>query len=215
MKILFDKYLSEYKKRLTEAPDILMQKMEQKKINVDYFHFYNSVSSVYSSKIEGEEIDFDSFYKHKFMKIKFKPDYTQKADDLFSAYEFILNNKISGENILIAHKIISKNLLPKSQQGFIRTNLMFVLNNNDEIEYVAAEPAIVKNEIEKLFSDIEKWFLLEKLGKKAINIPSEKFYYNSITNYYSNIKKLGLEYEELNYDNCIDFLLMIVSSLKN
>jgi len=30
---------------------------------VDYFEFYNSVSSVYSSKLEGEELDFDSFYK--------------------------------------------------------------------------------------------------------------------------------------------------------
>lgn len=46
---------------------------------VDYFQFYKSVSSVYSSKIEGEDIDFDSFFKHKFLKVKFKPDYTRKS----------------------------------------------------------------------------------------------------------------------------------------
>jgi hypothetical protein len=33
---------------------------------------------------------------------------------------------------------------------------MFVLNNNDEIEYVAAEPMIVKSELDKLFADFEK-----------------------------------------------------------
>jgi Fic family protein len=230
--------------------------MENKKIHVDYFQFYNSVSSVYSSKIEGEDIDFDSFFKHKFMNIKFKPDYTKKADDLYAAYEFILNNKLSSKNIIKVHKIISNNLLPTDQQGFVRNNPMFVLNNNDEIEYVAAEPMIVKSELDKLFADIgyllktkldsyeifyfaslihlvfvkihpfqdgngrtarliEKWFFVEKLGKEAINIPSEKNYYNNLKDYYHNLKKLGLEYEELNYDNCIDFLLMLPNSMKN
>jgi len=47
---------------------------------VDYFQFYKSVSSVYSSKIEGENIDSDSFFKHKFLKVKFKPSYTRKPD---------------------------------------------------------------------------------------------------------------------------------------
>ncbi len=254
IKILPTNYLEKYKKKLSDTPDNLLRNMEKKKIQVDYFQFYNSVSSVYSSKIEGEDIDFDSFFKHKFMNIKFKPDYTKKADDLYSAYEFILKNKLSGQNIINVHKIISNNLLPKDQQGFIRNNPMFVLNNNDEIEYVASEPAIVKSELDKLFEDIEyltnkqldsyeifyfaslihlvfvkihpfqdgngrtarlieKWFLIEKLGREAINIPSEKYYYSNLKNYYNNIKKIGLEYDELNYDNCIDFLLMLPNSI--
>ncbi len=36
---------------------------KQEVLPVDYFEFYNSVSSVYSSKIEGEQIDFDSFFQ--------------------------------------------------------------------------------------------------------------------------------------------------------
>ena len=256
LKILSENYLMRYKQKLSDTPDELLLKMDKKKIQVDYFQFYNSVSSVYSSKIEGEDIDFDSFFKHKFMNIKFKPNYTKKADDLYSAYEFILNNKLSGQNIINIHKIISNNLLPKDQQGFIRNNPMFVLNNNDEIEYVASEPAIVKSELNKLFSDIEyltkkeldsyeifyfaslihlvfvkihpfqdgngrtarlieKWFLIEKLGKEAINIPSEKHYYSNLKDYYNNIKKIGFEYEELNYNYCIDFLLMLPNSMKN
>lgn len=256
LKILTTKYLEEYKERLGISPDILLQNMEQKKITVNHFQFYNSVSSVYSSKIEGEDIDFDSFFKHKFMNIKYQPDYTKKADDLYSAYEFILNNKLTGENIIKAHKIITTNLLPEDQQGLVRSNLMFVLNSNDEIEYVATNPANVKTELDKLFSDIdilvsskqnffeifyfaslihlvfvkihpfqdgngraarliEKWFLLEKIGKEAINIPSEKNYYTNLKDYYKNLKKIGIEYEELNYSYCIDFLLMLPNSMKN
>ncbi len=255
LKILSTEYLEQYKKKLSESPIFLLQNMKKKNIQVDYFQFYNSVSSVYSSKIEGEEIDFDSFFKHKFMKIKFRADYTRKADDLFSAYEFILENTISGENIIKAHKLISKHLLPTAYQGHIRTSPMFVVNQNDEIEYVAADPRTVKEELEKLFFDIntlinkdldsyemfyfaslihlvfvkihpfqdgngrtarliEKWFLIEKLGKKAINIPLEKFYYKNLTSYYSNLKQLGLEYEELDYNKSINFLLMTVKSLK-
>jgi len=256
LKILTTKYLEEYKERLGISPDILLQNMEQKKITVNNFQFYNSVSSVYSSKIEGEDIDFDSFFKHKFMNIKYQPDYTKKADDLYSAYEFILNNKLTGENIIKAHKIITTNLLPEDQQGLVRSNLMFVLNSNDEIEYVATNPANVKTELYKLFSDIdilvssklnffeifyfaslihlvfvkihpfqdgngraarliEKWFLLEKIGKEAINIPSEKNYYTNLKDYYKNLKKIGIEYEELNYSHCIEFLLMLPNSMKN
>ena len=87
---------------------------------VDYFQFYNSVSSVYSSKIEGENIDFDSFFKHKFMNIKYQPDYTKKADDLYLAYEFIFKNKLTLKNLQSAHSILSANLLPKSQQGLVQ-----------------------------------------------------------------------------------------------
>jgi len=256
LKILSNKYFENYKQKLSISPDLLYQNMELKRIQVDYFQFYNSVSSVYSSKIEGEDIDFDSFYKHKFLNIKFKPDYTKKADDLYAAYEFILNNKLSGENIIKVHKILSNNLLPVEMQGFIRQNPMFVLNNKDEIEYVAPEPRIVKSELNKLFSDIEflieteigsyeiyyfaslihlvfvkihpfqdgngrtarlieKWFLKEKFGNKAVNIPSEKNYYNNMKDYYLNLKKIGLEYEELEYEKCIDFLLMLPNSMRN
>lgn len=79
---------------------------------VDYFRFYNSVSSIYSSKIEGEQIDFDSLFKHKFMNVRYQPDFTKKADDLYLPYEFIFKNKLSLQNLQKAHAILSANLLP-------------------------------------------------------------------------------------------------------
>jgi Fic family protein len=253
-KILKDKLLDDFTKAVRESPLDKIDKIKKLEMPVDYFQFYKSVSSVYSSKIEGEDIDFDSYFKHKFLKVKFKPDYTRKADDLFSAYDFIDNNRLSLENVQKTHSILSKNLLPKSQQGLIRNNPMFVINSDDKIEYVAASPEIVKSELDRLFHDIdlllhadlnpfeiffyasllhlvfvkihpfqdgngrtarliEKWFLIEKIGQKATSVQLEKNYYKRLTDYYSNIRKIGLEYEDLDYSKCLEFLLMTVKGI--
>lgn len=234
--------------------DSILNQIKEEKIPVDYFQFYTSISSVYSSRIEGEDIDFDSFFKHKFMNVKYKPDYTQKADDLVKAYEFAFKNELNLSNVLKSHSILSDNLLPESQRGLIRNNPMFVINSEDRIEYVAAEPEIVHQELEKLFSDIsklrklkmntiealffasyihlvfvkihplqdgngrtarliEKWFLFEKLGDKAVSVGLEKNYYKNLPDYYGNIKKLGVEYIDLDFSKSLDFLKMTINGL--
>jgi len=254
LKILTSQLIKAFIDSVKESPLDKLDNLKKVEMQVDYFQFYKSVSSVYSSKIEGEDIDFDSYFKHKFLNVKFKPDYTRKADDLYAAYDFIDNHKLNLKNVQKAHSILSSKLLPKSQQGFIRTNPMFVINSDDKIEYAAASPEIVKGELEKLFKDVEKllktelnpfeifyyaslihlvfvkihpfqdgngrtarlmekWFLIEKIGQKATSVQLEKNYYRKIKDYYSNIKKLGLEYEELDYNKSLDFLLMTVSGI--
>ena len=254
LKILNEQLIQEFKESCIISPLEKLNQLKKEELTVDYFQFYNSVSSVYSSKIEGEEIDFDSYFKHRFLHVKFKPDYTQKADDLYAAYEFIEKNQINLENIKKAHKILSKNLLPKSQQGFIRTNPMFVLNSDDKIEYIAANPQQLDKELAKFSHDlelivnsnlndfeifyyasllhlvfvkihpfqdgngrtarlIEKWFLRQKIGEKAAAIQLEKYYFINNADYYRNIRKIGLEYEFLDYSKSVDFLLMTAKSI--
>lgn len=254
-KILTAHLLEDYASAVQESPLEKLDNIKKIEVPVDYFQFYKSVSSVYSSKIEGEDIAFDSFFKHKFLKVKFKPDYTRKADDLYAAYDYIDNHPINLKNVQKAHAILSSNLLPKSQQGLVRPNPMFVINNEDQIDYVAASPEIVKQEIDKLFHDIEllinaelnpfeifyyaalihlvfvkihpfqdgngrtarlieKWFLIEKIGQKATAMQLEKNYHKKLEAYYLNIKKLGLEYEELDYGKSLDFLLMTVNGIE-
>ena len=104
-KILNEQIIQEFKESCKISPLEKLNQLKKEELTVDYFQFYNSVASVYSSKIEGEEIDFDSYFKHRFLHVKFKPDYTQKADDLYAAYEFIEKNQINLENIKKAHKI--------------------------------------------------------------------------------------------------------------
>lgn len=255
LNILTTNLLIDYTNAVKVAPLDQLNQIKKLEIPVDYFQFYKSVSSVYSSKIEGEDIEFDSFFKHKFLKVEFKPDYTRKADDLYAAYDYIDSHPISFKNVQKAHGILTSNILPESQQGMVRKNPMFVINSDDQIEYVAAAPDIIIQEIKLLFADIEllskaelnsfeifyyaalihlvfvkihpfqdgngrtarlleKWFLIEKIGKKAVAIQLEKNYYNHLKKYYYNIRKLGLEYEHLDYEKSLDFLLMTVSSIE-
>lgn len=154
LKIIDNSLLEEFKSSIEFDIVRLIEEKNDEVIPVDYFEFYNSISSVYSSKIEGENIDYDSFFKHKFLNVKYQPDYTKKADDLFLAYEYIMSNEISEENIVRAHEIISNNLLPELERGKVRNNPMFVLNENDRIEYVAAEPSILNKEWLKFLDDL-------------------------------------------------------------
>ena len=171
---ILDKYLLEqYKEAVGQSPLLLLDELQKNHTLVDYFKFYNAVSSVYSSKIEGENIDFDSFFKHKFLNVPYQPDYTKKTDDLYLAYEFIYTNTLNFENLRKAHSLLSSNLLPKSQQGTIRNNPMFVINSDDRIEYVAADAEMVEAELLKLFADIET------LQNKQLN-EFESFYFAAL-----------------------------------
>ncbi|KIA89295.1 Fic family protein [Kaistella jeonii] len=228
--------------------------LKDAEISTENFSFYTSVSSVYSSKIEGVEIDLDSYIKHKNLGIEFKPDYTKKIDDLYKAYTCAKENNLSQENLLIAHQILTENILKPYLQGVYRKTKMYVLTDQGQIEYVATSPFEVENEMEQFFIELnvlltenleieevffyasllhlafvkihpmndgngrlarllEKWFISQKLGAKAWFLQSEKMYYQNHQNYYQNIRKLGLDYENLNFNNSLNFLLMLPKSL--
>jgi len=60
---------------------------------------------------------------------------------------------------------------------------------------------------------LEKWFIAEKLGQKAWYLQSELYYYQHINDYYKNLNRLGIFYDQLNYANSLPFLLMLPNSL--
>ncbi len=60
---------------------------------------------------------------------------------------------------------------------------------------------------------LEKWFLSQKIGKQAWSIASEKYYYQHVDNYYRNLARLGMFYNELEYEKCLPFLLMLPNSM--
>jgi len=253
--ILRTKLLDEYLKKVSADVSTLFDNLKDSELSVDTFSFYTSVSAVFSSKIEGEDIELDSFIKHKKWGVKFLPDHTQKIDDLYSAYQFAQKSALNSGSVNEAHKLLTQNILQKSQQGKIRTGDMYVTTADGKIEYVACPPGVVKKELDKLYRDIalllsaklnfdevfffsamihlvfvkihpfddgngrtarllEKWFLAQKLGGKAWFVQSEKYYYDQHQTYYKNIRMLGLEYEVLDYDKALPFLLMLSKGVK-
>ncbi|WP_298115288.1 Fic family protein [Flavobacterium sp.] len=250
--ILLSNYIDAFPNEAIAGFDALIDA----EISTDNFSFYTSVASVFSSKIEGEAIELDSYIKHKRFGIEFQPDYTKKIDDLYNAYSFAKENSLNENNLSEVHKLLSKHLISKNFQGKYRNQNMFVTTDDGKIEYVAALPEVVSTEMKLFFEDInqllntslsfeetffyaslihlvfvkihpfndgngrtarlfEKWFLAEKIGDKAWFIQSEKNYYNHHQNYYSNLRVLGLEYEDLDYSKALPFLKMLVQSLNS
>jgi Fic family protein len=242
--------LNNYKDNFNNKINQYFEDLHDSELSIDTFSFYTSVSAVFSSKIEGEHIELDSFIKHKRFGVKYQPDYTKKTDDLYDAYVFAQNNKLSAQTLAAVHVQLTKNILQQSQQGKFRTGNMFVVTNDGQIEYVAASPGLLKTEMEKLYTDIEnllkvnldfnevfffaamlhlvfvkihpfedgngrtarlleKWFIAQKLGGKAWFIQSERYYYDQHQTYYNNIRRLGIEYDALNYNEALPFLLML------
>jgi Fic family protein len=123
-------------------------------ISTPTFNFYTSVASVYSSKIEGEDIELDSYIKHKAMGMAFEPDYTKKIDDLYNAYTFAQQHGITPENISKVHALLANNFVEKDKLGKFRSQAMYVVTDDGKIEYVAASPFDVEQEMKKLYNDI-------------------------------------------------------------
>ncbi|MXN92051.1 hypothetical protein GR160_12520 [Flavobacterium sp. Sd200] len=253
-KIIPTTLLEAYKESYGITEQQNFERLEESELTTGSFSFYTSVSAVFSSKIEGEEIELDSFIKYKRFGVNYQPDYTKKIDDLYNAYEFAAVNKLTPENILNAHTLITKNILQPAQQGKLRAGNMFVITDDGKIEYVAVSPDRVAPEMQKLYDDteallnvdldftetlffaamlhlvfvkihpfedgngrtgrlLEKWFMAQKLGVKAWFVQSEKHYYKLHQTYYNNIRRLGLEYDELDYNQALPFLKMLPDSI--
>ncbi len=167
--LLLTKYLEAFPSNAKKQFDALIDA----EISTTTFSFYTSVASVFSSKIEGEIIELDSYIKHKKFGIEFQPDYTKKIDDLYNAYSFAKDNSLNEENLAQVHKLLSKHLVTKNFQGTYRNQNMFVTTDEGKIEYVAALPEVVSNEMTLFFEDINQ------LLKKELSF-EETFYYASL-----------------------------------
>ena len=254
MKIIPELLLEDYKKNFPLGLEEKFDSLHDADISAGTFSFYTSVASVFSSKIEGEEMELDSYIKYKKFGIEFLPDYTKKIDDLYDAYWFAKTSPLDKNTIGQAHILLGKNIVAKNQQGKHRVQNMFVTNDDGRIEYVAALPHQLEDEMVRLYDDmesllkkqlsfseifyyasfihlvfvkihpwndgngrsgrlLEKWFLSKKLGEKAWFMQSEKYYYQNHQLYYDNLRRLGFEYESLDYSKAMPFLEMLPKSL--
>jgi len=148
--------LDQYKDVVSEEALLTaFNQLEDAELSTTEFSFYTSVASVYSSKIEGEAIELDSYIKHKRFNIEFQPDYTRKIDDLYLAYQFASQNRPGKETFAQMHMILARHIVSTNWLGKFRNQNMFVTTKDGRIEYVAATPIEVPSEMDKLYADLE------------------------------------------------------------
>jgi len=253
MKITERKYLNDYSENIGKQIPNLINNFDfsESKSNFDYL---TKASAVYSSNIEGNSIDLNSYMNYELSKNKFKAGKEiEEIEQLIRAYEFAQANQLNEKNLLKTHEILSKSLLIKSKRGKYRIEPVGIFGKSG-IAYLAVEPDFVGKYMNEFFNDLnflmrdslvqedvfyfaslihlrfvhihpfrdgngrtarllEKWFISENLGKSFWQIPSEEYYKNNQQKYYDTIS-LGVNFYELNYDNCLPFLEMLPNCLK-
>lgn len=173
LKLIQSTYFKAYKEKQRLTLLTHFNKVKNIKTNPDIFDFYFSSSAVYSSMIEGNLIDFDSYLKYSYSGMNNTGKSYREIEDLKAAYSFAKSKKLTFKNFLSSHKIIVKTIIENSKyKGEIRDKDVYVFSDGKKI-YTGASKGIVSSEMIKLFEDI-KILLLRKLSIHQI------FYYASM-----------------------------------
>lgn len=172
MRITDRKYLNAYTQTIGHEIPGLIQNFDFSE-HIREFDFLTKSSAVYSSNIEGNSIDLNSFMNYELNKDKFKVGKEiEEIEDLIEAYEFAQKNTLNEKNLLTCHKIFSKTLLIKSKRGKYRIEQVGVFGKTG-LAYMAIEPEFVEKEMKIFFQDIEE------LISSSLN-ENEVFYFASL-----------------------------------
>jgi len=172
MRITNRKYLNTYIQTIGHEIPILIMDFDFSENNRG-FDYLTKSSAVYSSNIEGNNIDLNSYMNYELSKDKFKVGKEiEEIEDLIEAYEFAQKNNLNEQNLLTCYKIFSKTLLIKSKRGKYRIEKVGVFGKSG-LTYMAIEPEFVDQEMKIFFQDIEEL--------KASNLnEKEVFYFASL-----------------------------------
>jgi Fic family protein len=172
MRILDDKYFNQYTDLVGNQIEKLIESFDVAEKSTD-LGYKTQASAVYSSNIEGNSIDLNSYMNYKLSQEKFKPHKEiQEIENLISAYEYAQSNALTEKNFLQCPKIFAKTLVIKSKQGKYRNEKVGVFGQSGLV-YLAVEPELVKETMTEFFNDLDT-LLKRDLSK------SKAFYFASL-----------------------------------
>jgi Fic family protein len=123
--------------------------------------FYFSNSAVYSSMIEGNRIDLDSYLKYSYSGMNTSGKSFQEIEDLKKSYLFAKDKDLTLSYFLECHAILSHTMIEDNKyRGIIRDKDVFVFSNGQKI-YTGTNKDNVKSEMELFFSDIQQLINVE------------------------------------------------------
>lgn len=117
--------------------------------------YRTQVSAVYSSNIEGNTVDVNTFMNYKLSQVHIRPNRElEEIDDLISAYEFAQGHGLSEAALLESHRKLSNTLLIESQRGQYRQQPVGVFDRAGLV-YLAIEPQYVQETMSTFFDDVQ------------------------------------------------------------
>ncbi len=153
MRITNKKYFNDYLDVISKNIPTLIDKFDFSKKAGD-FSYLTKTSAIFSSNIEGNTVDLNTFMNYELTKKKFRPTKEiEEIEYLVKAYEFAQSNSLSELNLLKCHQILSKTILIKSKRGHYRGEPVGVFGKSGLV-YLAVEPEFVKKEMKSFFVDI-------------------------------------------------------------
>lgn len=172
MNLIEKKYLDAYNKAIGSDIPILINNFDFKTsaVNFDYF---TKASAVYSSNIEGNSIDLNSYMNYSINKekTKFRKE-MEEIENLIEAYEFAKKSNLTDKNILNCHKIFSNTLLIRSKRGKYREEKIGVFGRSG-LAYLAIDPELLVKEMVVFYQDLNE-LLISPLNETEI------FYFASL-----------------------------------
>jgi Fic family protein len=175
LKLIVSKYFSPYTEKLDINIFENFNNLKTKNsFKIEDFEYYIISSSLYSSKIEGNQLDVNSFFRSRNKKTTPKLRQVKEIETLMEAYSFATKNKLNRTNFLKAHGLFSKTLLPIKERGKLRKDMVGIRDSKTmKPIYLAVEPEFLSDEFNKLFDDIDL-LIKRKLTYR------ETFYYASM-----------------------------------
>lgn len=152
--VLLPKYLKLYANQITltelELREHILDTPKDTKMSLE---FLIDAAAVYSSNIEGNTLDLNSFLNSRMAPAKHRPKEAKEIEDLVSAYEYAKKHAFTEKSVLKAHGILSKEFVSPSRQGKYRKEPVGVYSQQG-LEYMAVEAHIVQQEMQELFAVI-------------------------------------------------------------
>ena len=172
MRITERKYLDTYIQTIGHEIPKLIQNYDFSE-NKGGFDYLTKSSAVYSSNIEGNSINLNSYMNYELNKDKFKVGKEiEEIEDLIEAYEFAQKNNLNEKTLMTCHKIFSETFLIKSKRGKYRIEQGEVFGKSG-LAYMTIEPEFVGQEMKIFFQDIEE-LISSNLNEKEV------FYFASL-----------------------------------
>ncbi|MFZ4455465.1 MAG: Fic family protein [Bacteroidales bacterium] len=153
MRIVDETYFNQFIEKIGNQISQSVSRFDSSNLILDLG--YQTISSaVFSSNIEGNSLDLNSFMNYKLSSEKLKRTKdVEEIENLILAYNYAQNHPLDESGFLHCHKLCSPTLLIKSKQGKYRNTKVGVFGSAGLV-YLAVEEEFVAQEIKSLFEDV-------------------------------------------------------------